>query len=96
MRLAVVVPAIIAVVLWAFALVFVLMGRAAERGYWAQRDPSGDPAVEATSLMEIAGRAGTYAVGEYRAPLRIMAIGLLIGAVGIGFALVTVLIALTG
>lgn len=91
----VLVPTIIALVLLAFGLVFVLVGRNAERGYWAQRDPSGDPAREATSLGEIASKAGRYAVGEYRAPLRIIAIGMLTGALGIGFALAAVLLALT-
>ncbi len=93
---AVLVPSIIAVVLWVFGAVFALVGRASERGYWAQRDPSGDSEREATSLATIAGRAGRYAAGEYRAPLRIMAIGLLIAALGVGFALVAVLLALTG
>jgi hypothetical protein len=88
------VTSIIAIVLIVFGVVFVLVGRVAERGYWSQRDPSGDPDEEATSVADIAWRAGRFAVGEYRAPLRIMAIGLLIVALGVGFALVSVLLAI--
>lgn len=87
------VASIIAVVLIVFGVVFVVMGQVAERGYWSQRDPSGDPDQEATRIADIAWRAGRYAVGEYRAPLRIMAIGMLIVALGVGFAIVSVLLA---
>lgn len=75
---------VLALVLWTFAvvlllfgLVFVGLGRNSERSYWSQRDPSGDPARDATSLSTIVRRAGHYAAGEYRAPLRITAIGVL-------------------
>lgn len=87
---------IVAVVLIVFGIVFVLVGHSAERGYWAQRDPSGDSRTEATSIGTIAWKAGQYAFGEFRAPLRIMAIGVLIAALGVGFAIVSVLLALIG
>ncbi len=90
------VATIIAVVLFIFGVVFALLGHSAERGYWAQRDPSGDSRTEATSLGAVAWRAGHYAFGEYRAPLRIMAIGVLMCALGVGFAIVAVLLAVIG
>lgn len=75
---------VLALVLWTFAvvlllfgLVFVGLGRNSERSYWSQRDPSGDPARDATPLSTIVRHAGRYAAGEYRAPLRITAIGVL-------------------
>lgn len=92
----VLVPSIIALVLIAFGIVFALLGHSSERAYWAQRDPSGDSRAEATSLGTVAWRAGHYAFGEYRAPLRIMAIGVLLVSLGVGFAIVAVLLAVIG
>ena len=61
-----------------------------------QRDPAGDARREATGLADVAGKAGQYAFGDVRAPLRIMAIGMLVVALGIGFAIVSVILALIG
>lgn len=75
---------IFAIVLGVFALAFMALGMANERAYWSQRDPSGDPRTEATPLRSVARRAGHYATGEYRAPLRVAAIGVLMGWVALG------------
>jgi hypothetical protein len=80
-----------AVVLFIFGVVFVGLGRNSERAYWSQRDPSGDAARDATALGAIVKRAGHYAAGEYRAPLRITAIGVLLCYAAIGFAILAAL-----
>lgn len=85
---------IIAVVLAIFGVVFALMGQSSERGYWSQRDPSGNPIKEATRLATVARRAGHYAAGEYRAPLRIMGIGILVIEIAIAFGVVALLVTL--
>ena len=36
--------------LFIFGVVFVLLGMNSERGYWVQRDPTGDARTEATRL----------------------------------------------
>lgn len=84
----------IAVVLALFGLVFVVLGQNSERAYWTQRDPSGDARREATPLSAIARRAGHYAAGEYRAPLRITAIGVLMLEIAVAFAVVAVVVGL--
>ena len=61
-----------------FGLVFVLLGLSSERGYWSQRDPSGDARKAATGFHTIYHRAFQIAAGEYRAPLRIAAIGVVL------------------
>jgi hypothetical protein len=87
---------IIALVLAVFGVVFVLLGQNSERAYWSQRDPSGDARREATSLGTIAKRAGHFAAGEYRAPLRIIAIGVLMLEIAVGFAAVALVVTLVG
>lgn len=84
----------IAVVLLIFGVVFALMGQSSERGYWSQRDPSGNPMKEATRLATVARRAGHYAAGEYRAPLRIMGIGVLIIELALAFGVIALLVTL--
>jgi hypothetical protein len=84
----------IAVVLAIFGVVFALMGQNSERGYWSQRDPSGNPMKEATRLRTVARRAGHYAAGEYRAPLRIMGIGVLVIELALAFAVIALLVTL--
>lgn len=84
----------IAVVLAIFGIVFALLGQSSERGYWSQRDPSGDPLKEATRLSTIARRAGHYAAGEYRAPLRIMGIGILLVEIALAFAVIALIVTL--
>ena len=86
----------IAFVLVAFGAVFVLLGQNSERAYWTQRDPSGDARREATSLATIARRPGHYAAGEYRAPLRIIAIGVLMVGLAIAFAVVATIVTVAG
>lgn len=75
-----------------FGVVFALLGQNAERAYWSQRDTHGDPRKDATGLGTIITRAGRYATGEYRAPLRITAIGVLLVYLGIGFFILGALI----
>jgi hypothetical protein len=87
---------IIAIVLVIFALVFIVLGQNSERAYWAQRDPSGDAREEATKVSTIARRAGHYATGEYRAPLRITAIGMLMVYLAIAFAVIALIVTITG
>lgn len=84
----------IAVVLALFGIVFALLGQSSERGYWSQRDPSGNPMKDATKLRTIARRAGHYAAGEYRAPLRIMGIGILLVQIALGFAVIAIIVTL--
>lgn len=69
---------IFAIALAAFGLAFVLLGMSSERGYWSQRDPSGNAKREATKFSKVYAGAFKYATGEYRAPLRIAAIGVLL------------------
>jgi hypothetical protein len=87
---------IIAFVVAAFGLVFALLGQNSERGYWTQRDPTGNAVHEATKLSTVARRAGHYAAGEYRAPLRIMGIGVLLVEIAIVFAVIALIITLVG
>lgn len=68
---------IFAIVLAIFAAAFIMLGMSNERAYWSQRDPSGDARHDATPLAEIAKHTLHYAAGEYRAPLRVVAIGIL-------------------
>jgi thiosulfate reductase cytochrome b subunit len=86
---------IIALVLLAFGVVFVILGQNSERAYWVQRDPTGDARKDATTLATIARRAGHFAAGEYRAPLRITAIGVLMVYLSIAFAVVALIVTIT-
>ena len=67
-----------AIAFFIFGLVFVLLGMSSELGYWSQRDPSGDSRKAATGFHMIYHRAFKIAAGEYRAPLRIAAIGVVL------------------
>lgn len=69
---------IFAIALALFGLAFVLLGMSSERGYWSQRDPSGNAKREATKFSKVYANAFKYAAGEYRAPLRIAAIGVVL------------------
>jgi len=86
---------IFAIVLAIFGLVFVMLGQNSERNYWSQRDPSGNARDDATKLTTIARRAGHFAAGEYRAPLRITAIGVLLIEVAIVFAVIALIATIT-
>ena len=87
---------IIAIVLVAFGIVFAILGLNSERAYWSQRDPSGDARTDATKLSAIVRRAGHFATGEYRAPLRIAAIGVLMCEIALAFAVVALIATLAG
>ena len=87
---------IIAIVLAVFGVVFAMLGMNSERAYWAQRDPSGDARTDATKLSAIVKRAGHFAAGEYRAPLRIAAIGVLLCEIALGFAVVALIVTVAG
>lgn len=83
-----------AVALALFGVAFAWLGMSNERAYWSQRDPSGDPRREATPFRTILLRAGHFATGEYRAPLRVAAIGVLLWYAAIIAAIVAVLLSL--
>ena len=92
MPVAAIVFIVFAVVLALFGLAFVMLGMSNERAYWSQRDPSGDPRTEATPFAAILKRTWHYATGEYRAPLRVVAIGIVMWWLAIACAVVAVLI----
>ncbi len=79
---------VLAIVLALFGVAFTALGLSNERAYWSQRDPSGNSREESTRLAAIVARAGSLAVGEVRAPLRVAAIGVLMCYLAIGFAVV--------
>ena len=80
-----------ALVLAIFGLIFAGLGANSERSYWRQRDPQGNPDAEATKIHDISRRAWHYAAGEYRAPLRIMAIGVGLVEIALVFAVLALL-----
>jgi hypothetical protein len=84
------------IVLAGFGVVFAILGMNSERAYWSQRDPSGDARTDSTKLSAIVRRAGHFAAGEYRAPLRIAAIGVLLCEIALGFAVVALIVTLAG
>ena len=49
-----------------FGLVFVLLGMSSERGYWSQRDPSGDARKAATGFHTVYHRAFKIAAGDLK------------------------------
>jgi len=77
MDLAAVTLFIFAFVLASFGVGFAGAGMSNERAYWSQRDPHGNAAQDATRFTEVLRNAFTYSAGEYRAPLRVAAIGVL-------------------
>ena len=83
---------IFGIVLGLFAAAFIALGLSNERAYWSQRDPQGDPRRDATSLAQVVKRAGHYATGEYRAPLRVAAIGVIMIWLAIASALIGILV----
>ncbi len=87
---------IFAIVLAIFGIVFALLGQNSERAYWAQRDPSGVARDDATRISTIARRSLHFAAGEYRAPLRIIAIGLLLCEIGLVFAVLAIIATIAG
>jgi hypothetical protein len=94
---------IAAITLWVFAFViasfgvgFTGAGLANERAYWSQRDPHGDPRADATKLPSVLRHAFTYAVGEYRAPIRVAAIGVILLYLAALFAVVAIIVSVAG
>ncbi|MDP2288505.1 MAG: hypothetical protein Q8M73_08065 [Actinomycetota bacterium] len=77
MNLAAVTLFIFAFVLASFGVGFAGAGMSNERAYWSQRDPHGNAAADATRFAVILQNAFKYSAGEYRAPLRVAAIGVL-------------------
>ena len=92
MSVAVIVFIVFAIVLAAFGVAFVLLGMSNERAYWSQRDPSGDPRREATPFGAIVKNTWHYATGEYRAPLRVVAIGVVMWWLAVACAIIALLI----
>jgi hypothetical protein len=82
---------IFALALLIFGSVFVFLGLSSERNYWSQRDPSGNAKKDATKFSQVYANAFKYAAGEYRAPLRIAAIGVIQWYLAIVCAIVAVL-----
>ncbi|MGI9136445.1 MAG: hypothetical protein ACR2JS_05210 [Candidatus Nanopelagicales bacterium] len=83
---------ILAICLAAFGIAFIALGMSNERAYWSQRDPQGDPRRDATPLAQVVKRAGHYAAGEYRAPLRVAAIGIIMIWLALASAIIGVLV----
>jgi hypothetical protein len=82
---------IFAIALLIFGAVFVFLGLSSERNYWSQRDPSGNAKQDATKFSKVYANAFRYAAGEYRAPLRIAAIGVIQWYLAIVCAIVALL-----
>ncbi len=78
MNTAVVTFIVFAIVLAMFGTLFVALGLSNERAYWSQRDTQGDPRRDATKFRAIVKQTWHFAAGEYRAPLRVAAIGVLL------------------
>ena len=85
---------ILAICLAAFGIAFIALGMSNERAYWSQRDPQGDPRRDATPLAQVIKRADHYATGEYRAPLRVAAIGVIMIWLAIASAVIGLLVEL--
>lgn len=83
---------IFAIALLAFGTAFVVLGLSSERNYWSQRDPSGSAKQDATKFTKVYANAFKYATGEYRAPLRIAAIGVIQWYLAIACAIAAVLL----
>lgn len=83
---------ILAICLALFGIAFIALGMSNERAYWSQRDPQGDARRDATPLAQIVKRAGHYATGEYRAPLRVAAIGVIMIWLAIASAIIGILV----
>lgn len=85
---------ILGICLVLFGIAFIALGMSNERAYWSQRDPQGDPRRDATPLSQVVKRAGHFAASEYRAPLRVAAIGVIMVWMAIVSAVIGVLLAI--
>ena len=83
---------ILGICLALFGVAFIALGMSNERAYWSQRDPQGDPRRDATPLAQIIKRAGHFAAGEYRAPLRVAAIGVIMIWMAVASAVIGLLV----
>ena len=92
MNLAAVTLFVCAFVLASFGVGFAGAGMSNERAYWSQRDPHGNSAQDATKFAVILQNAFKYSAGEYRAPLRIAAIGVLMLYLAALFAVLAILV----
>lgn len=92
MNIAAVTLFVFAFVLASFGVGFAGAGMSNERAYWSQRDPHGNAVQDATKFSVIVQNAFKYAAGEYRAPLRIAAIGVLMLYLAVLFAALGVLV----
>ena len=79
-----------------FGLVFALYGMSSERSYWAQRDPSGNPAREATPFSRVFTHFWRIAISDERAPLRIAAIGVTLVYLAIVAFIIAIIFTVTG
>lgn len=84
-----------AIGLFIFGLVFVLLGLSSERGYWSQRDPSGNARRDATKFHTVYHRAFKIAASDDRAPLRIAAIGVVLWYFAAAALILSIIFALT-
>ncbi|MFA7322933.1 MAG: hypothetical protein WC005_01095 [Candidatus Nanopelagicales bacterium] len=94
MDIAVVTLWIFAFVLASFGAGFAGAGMSNERAYWSQRDPHGNARAEATRFAVVFKNAFTYAAGEYRAPLRVAAIGVILIYLALLFAVLAIVVGL--
>ena len=86
---------VFAIVLAIFGTLFVVLGLSNERAYWSQRDTHGDPRRDATKFRAIVRQTWHFAAGEYRAPLRVAAIGVLLWWVALACLVIGIIIELT-
>ena len=86
---------VFAIVLAIFGTLFVGLGLTNERSYWSQRDTHGDPRRDATKLRAIVKQTWHFAAGEYRAPLRVAAIGVLLWWAAIACLVIGLIITFT-
>jgi len=86
---------VFAIVLAIFGTLFVALGLSNERAYWSQRDTHGDPRRDATKFRAIVKQTWHFAAGEYRAPLRVAAIGVLLLWVAVACLVIGLIISFT-
>ncbi|CAB4882381.1 MAG: hypothetical protein F2793_07225 [Actinobacteria bacterium] len=86
---------VFAIVLAIFGTLFAALGMSNERAYWSQRDTHGDPRRDATRFSAIVKQTWHFAAGEYRAPLRVAAIGVVLWWVAIACLVIAVILEVT-
>ena len=83
---------VFAIVLAIFGTLFVVLGLSNERAYWSQRDTQGDPRRDATKFRSIVKQTWHFAAGEYRAPLRVAAIGVLLWWISVACLIIALIL----